>query len=213
MRKNNKLISTCIMALLIVIFSLNTAVSSFAGQWNRDGMGWWYQNDDGSYPAGQWSQINGLWYYFGSGGYLLQESYTPHGYYVNADGVWIPNYVRYDRINLNDIVDFNENSLLQYELRENLNIMVSIGALQGGEDDGKAFAQIGSWYGILSRTYWYEYGGIALVFEDKYNPSNQLILEWYGMEAIDYPQVTGYGACEQFSGDYTYGRRIGEGMQ
>ena len=37
----------------------------------------WYQNWDGNY------------YYFGSNGVMLTNTYTPDGYYVNADGVWV----------------------------------------------------------------------------------------------------------------------------
>lgn len=31
---------------------------------------WWYQEDDGSYPANAWKEINGTWYHFDENGYL-----------------------------------------------------------------------------------------------------------------------------------------------
>ena len=43
-----------------------------------------------------WQQINGKWYYFntvsdGSRGKMLKNTYTPDGYYVNNEGVYVPN--------------------------------------------------------------------------------------------------------------------------
>lgn len=213
MMKNNKLIATCIIALLIVIFSCNTAVNSFADQWKRDEIGWWYQHDDGSYPAGRWLQINGLWYYFGHNGYLLQESYTPKGYYVNKDGVWMPKYLSYDKINLTDVVDIDKTYLTQYTWWNDSDILLSIGTRQESEEDGVVFAQIGSWYGILSQTYYYGDDGICMVFDDVNNSNNTLVIRWYGIAAINYPEVIGYGECAKYSGGYSYYGRIGEGMQ
>ena len=74
-----------------------------------DNVRWWYQNADGSYPASQWKEINGKWYYFDAEGYmatgwikvggldyclapdgaLYVNCTTPDGYNVNADGVWV----------------------------------------------------------------------------------------------------------------------------
>ena len=47
------------------------AVSAFAGTWKQDNTGWWYQNDNGSFPVNQWAQINGSWYYFDASGVCL----------------------------------------------------------------------------------------------------------------------------------------------
>ncbi len=89
--------------------SPGTSVST-GGSWQQDGIGWWYRRVDGSYPASCWELINGLWYYFNSSGYMqtgwilwnglwyycndstgamLTNTYTPDGYYVNSDGVWV----------------------------------------------------------------------------------------------------------------------------
>lgn len=94
------------------VSSGNTPGSTYngSGGWQQDGIGWWYRNADGSYPAGCWQMINGLWYYFDASGYMktgwvlwngnwyycnqttgamLTDAYTPDGYYVNADGIWV----------------------------------------------------------------------------------------------------------------------------
>ena len=53
MRKTKILLSVAIMAL-----SLSSTV--FAGEWKQELDGrWWYQNDDGGYPANQWQEIGG----------------------------------------------------------------------------------------------------------------------------------------------------------
>ena len=38
------------------------SITSFAGEWKQDTSGWWYQNDDGSYPTNTWKEINGKQY-------------------------------------------------------------------------------------------------------------------------------------------------------
>ena len=72
------------------VFALSMAMTSFAGSWQRNNVGWWYQNDNGTWPAACWQQINGAWYYFNPAGYMLENTTTPDGYYVGVDGAWIP---------------------------------------------------------------------------------------------------------------------------
>lgn len=74
-----------------------------------DGIRWWWQNADGSYPASQWKDVSGKWYYFDAEGYmatgwikvggldyclapdgaLYVNCTTPDGYNVDANGVWV----------------------------------------------------------------------------------------------------------------------------
>ena len=86
---------------------LASSVTTFAGQWRADSTGWWYQEDNGSYPRDAWRFINGSWYYFYSNGYMAHDTWigglyyvgsdgrmlsntiTPDGYQVGADGKWI----------------------------------------------------------------------------------------------------------------------------
>lgn len=37
--------------------------------WDRDGTGWWYGDNEGTFPMGQWYKINGHWYFFKPDGY------------------------------------------------------------------------------------------------------------------------------------------------
>lgn len=57
--------------VLGISLSIVMSFTSFAaGQWQQDNSGWWYQNEDGSYPASILKQINGTWYYFDNTGYM-----------------------------------------------------------------------------------------------------------------------------------------------
>ena len=60
----------------------------FAAEWKQDTAGWWYQQDDGSYPSGGWEWIDGRCYYFDETGYCLLDTTTPDGYTVDANGAW-----------------------------------------------------------------------------------------------------------------------------
>ncbi len=83
----------CLTAITGALLSGNTL--AFAGQWKQDEKGWWYQNDDGSYPFSTWKWIDGNQdgiaesYYFDENGYMLSNTTTPDGYIVDASGAWI----------------------------------------------------------------------------------------------------------------------------
>lgn len=59
-----------------------SASTSVQGTWKSDLNGWWYEYPDGSYPVGQWLQINNLWYCFDSNGYMQL------GWIMGSDGKW-----------------------------------------------------------------------------------------------------------------------------
>lgn len=71
------------------VLSIGICFTSFAGEWKQDTAGWRYQNDDGSYPANQWLEIEGKYYYFDETGYMLSNAQTPDGHFVDTDGSWI----------------------------------------------------------------------------------------------------------------------------
>lgn len=47
MKKSQKTLS---LVLLSVLFLFILSFASFAGTWKQDAKGYWYENDDGSYP-------------------------------------------------------------------------------------------------------------------------------------------------------------------
>ena len=36
-----------------------------------------------------WAKNGEIWYYLGSNGAMLKNTYTPDGYYVDATGAWV----------------------------------------------------------------------------------------------------------------------------
>ena len=83
-------------AITIVIATAtmaSQAMPAMAAEWKQDNTGWWYQEDNGSYPTNSWKWINGRCYYFDSNGYMLASTTTPDGYTVDATGAWTVNGV------------------------------------------------------------------------------------------------------------------------
>lgn len=81
MKKFRLLTGTLAMTLAI-------STTAFAGQWKKDGTGWWYQNQDGSYLKSKWYWIDGASYLFNDDGYIYTDTTTPDGYQVDANGAW-----------------------------------------------------------------------------------------------------------------------------
>lgn len=74
--------------------------------WVNDGGAWYWLTDSGAMATG-WQKIDGSWYcfaasgamlhdcwagnyYLGPSGAMLTDARTPDGYYVGADGAWVP---------------------------------------------------------------------------------------------------------------------------
>ena len=55
-----------VLALMIVLLP----VMSQAGTWKKNSTGWWWQEDNGSWPVNQWRYIHGTWYAFDGNGYM-----------------------------------------------------------------------------------------------------------------------------------------------
>lgn len=84
-------------AMLAAVMVMGAASTAMAAEWKSDAKGWWWQNDDGSYPVSSWQWLDGNHdgvaecYYFDQTGYMLANTKTPDGYQVNADGAWTVN--------------------------------------------------------------------------------------------------------------------------
>ena len=78
-------------ALLSAVL-LSTPV--LAGEWRANSTGFWYINDDGSYPTYAWQWIDGdgdgiyQCFAFDENGYLMLNQTTPDGYLVGEAGAW-----------------------------------------------------------------------------------------------------------------------------
>lgn len=72
----------------IVYSSNEVRTSATTDGWHTyaNGTKYYYENDE---RVKGWKQIDGKYYYFNkSNGAMLVKTYTPDGYYVDADGVW-----------------------------------------------------------------------------------------------------------------------------
>ena len=75
--------------MLTLLFCLLGSITSFAGEWVQDEIGWLYINNDSNYLVNEWQEVDGRHYYFGSDGYMLSNQITPDEYWIGADGYWI----------------------------------------------------------------------------------------------------------------------------
>lgn len=100
-------------ALFSGVFSLLSAIPAFAGTWQKNGPVWTYTKDDGTKATSEWIQYKEKWYHFGndsimqtgwikcddkfyyldSFGAMYENRWVLTGYYVGADGAWIPGYI------------------------------------------------------------------------------------------------------------------------
>ena len=84
---------------LVALMTLSMSIQAFAGEWKQNNTGWWYQNNDNSYPVNTWAWIDGNkdgiaeCYYFNENGYMLANTNTPDNYTVNENGAWTINGV------------------------------------------------------------------------------------------------------------------------
>ena len=71
---------TALAGVCAAAMTISMGLTAFGGQWRSDANGWWYQNEDGSYPADAWQWIDGNsdgaaeCYFFDSQGYCKKES-------------------------------------------------------------------------------------------------------------------------------------------
>lgn len=92
-----KYVKAAAVLALAATMTAGMAMTAMAGQWKQDAKGWWWQNDDGSYPVSQWQWLDGNGdgvaesYCFDASGYMYANTTTPDGYQVNTDGQWIAN--------------------------------------------------------------------------------------------------------------------------
>lgn len=81
-------------AMFTAALTLSLPLTAMAGEWKRNDTGWWWLEDDNTYPTSCWQWLDGNQdgiaecYYFDAAGYLMTGTTTPDGYTVNADGAW-----------------------------------------------------------------------------------------------------------------------------
>ena len=88
--KKKKLLKTG-LAVALAVMTLAQPVS--AANWVGNNTGWWWQEDNGSYPTNQWKAINGKWYWFDGNGYMVTGWRNINGtwYYLESSGAMASN--------------------------------------------------------------------------------------------------------------------------
>ncbi|WP_302410584.1 hypothetical protein [uncultured Clostridium sp.] len=81
------------LCVAVTGFCIGMSMTALAGEWKQNNNAYWYQEDNGSYPANTWKWINGKCYYFDENGYMLHDTTTPDGNTVDASGAWVVNDV------------------------------------------------------------------------------------------------------------------------
>ena len=75
-----------------LLSALTGSFEAYAGAWQQNSQGWWYQNDDGTYLTG-WNWLDGNGdgtaecYYFYDNGYMAANTEID-GYLIDANGCW-----------------------------------------------------------------------------------------------------------------------------
>ena len=97
--------------LLAFVCALFPVTACADGTWMDNSIGRWYQNEDGSNPAGCWQMIDGTWYYFNETGYMHTGwlEYAGNLYYLDTDGAMVTGWIRIDDV----WYCFNDNGTLQ----------------------------------------------------------------------------------------------------
>ncbi|MBP3802470.1 MAG: hypothetical protein J6I76_01025 [Oribacterium sp.] len=87
---------------------IDTFYSQEGGLWVQ-GKGWTYTKPDGTEAIG-WTIIDGDYHYFNENGWMYRDTYTPDGYYVDSNGVWVENITAQTQ---NTGSDVNESQIQQ----------------------------------------------------------------------------------------------------
>lgn len=80
--------------VLLCLAAINIQVPDtvLAGTWQQEENNWWYQEEDGIWPAWQWKEIDNKWYYFDENGYCVTgwRKIDDNWYDFDKNGVFRP---------------------------------------------------------------------------------------------------------------------------
>ena len=185
-----------ILNVLLLTFSLASCVSApaLAGTWRRDARGWWYQNNDGSYQNNGWFRdYDNRYYYFGADGYMYADTVTPDGYYVGADGAYVPGgkASSYDLKNLVSKTDLSEAELFfsyyedladkgdYYEIQGHIVVPVETDTdITAGKKAGDRVSVVTNEVAGIQNTYTLERLGGILFIDQEYSSDRQRNGRW-----------------------------------
>ena len=70
----------------MMLASAVAPVDAQAATWKKNKTGWWWEEDNESYPVSTWKRIGGIWYYFDQNGYMKSGWLKDNGtwYYLGG---------------------------------------------------------------------------------------------------------------------------------
>lgn len=68
--KKRKIFTIILSSILFTAPLINPV---YASDWKQNNVGWWFQEDNGSYPQNEWKYINNHWYWFDNRGYMVTD--------------------------------------------------------------------------------------------------------------------------------------------
>ena len=84
------------MSVLMLASTFTPVSVQAAGGWKQNKTGWWWEEDNGSYPTNSWKNIGGTWYYFDGNGYMVTGWLKLSGgwYYLTESGAMATGWVQ-----------------------------------------------------------------------------------------------------------------------
>ena len=84
------------MSVLMLASTFTPVSVQAAGGWKQNKTGWWWEEDNGSYPTNSWKQIGGTWYYFDGNGYMVTGwlKLSSGWYYLTGSGAMATGWVQ-----------------------------------------------------------------------------------------------------------------------
>ena len=88
------------MSVLMLASTFTPVSVQAAGGWKQNKTGWWWEEDNGSYPTNSWKNIGGTWYYFDGNGYMVTGWLKLSGgwYYLTESGAMATGWVQVGNI-------------------------------------------------------------------------------------------------------------------
>ena len=167
------------MSVLMLASTFTPASVQAAGGWKQNKTGWWWEEDNGSYPTNSWKNIGGTWYYFDGNGYMVTGWLKLSGgwYYLTGSGAMATGWVQVG----NTWYYMNESGVMQADTWIGDNYVDGSGAWI----HGKAKTQTG-WVKSGNR-WWYSHA------DGSYTTNNWEVINgsWYYFDGSGW-MVTGW---------------------
>jgi len=79
-------------------YGIKNRTDETKGSWEKDGEGWRFQRQDGTYPKEEWVKASGTWYYFGLTGYMATDWNQIGGnwYFMDQNGAMKTDWILWD---------------------------------------------------------------------------------------------------------------------